>query len=205
MVISPRIKLFYLVFLIFFLIGIYMYLLDVWGIISLSEYLPFLKKEVPKVDQTQANVLLMEKERLEKEKEILESEKTTIQELKLKLEEQEKKLKEQEQSLQTEKDNIEKQKQKLQEIENNRREKNKMIEDMARRLNAMPPQNVIEIIQGWKNMDIVDVFLKMEQIAEEEGTQSIVPFLLSQLPPERASIITSLMLDDAIKKNIFDN
>ncbi len=180
-----------------------MYLLDVWGIISLSEYLPFLKKEVPKVDQTQANVLLMEKERLEKEKELLESEKTTIQELKLKLEEQEKKLKEQEQSLQVEKDNIEKQKQKLQEIENNRREKNKMIEDMARRLNAMPPQSVIEIIQGWNNMDIVDVFLKMEQIAEEEGTPSIVPFLLSQLPAERASIITSLMLDDAIKKNIF--
>jgi hypothetical protein len=44
MVISPKVKLFYIIFLIFFLIGIYLYLLDSWGIISLKNYLPFLEK-----------------------------------------------------------------------------------------------------------------------------------------------------------------
>jgi flagellar protein FlbB len=203
MVISPKVKLFYIIFLIFFLIGIYLYLLDSWGIISLKNYLPFLEKEPPVVDQTQANQLLLEKERLEKEKEILEEEKLKVNELKLKLDEQQKNLQDKEKELQEQNANLEKQKQKLQEVENARRERNKMIEDMARRLNAMPPANVIEIIQGWKNIDIVDVFLKMEQIAEEEGTPSIVPYLISQLPPERASVITSLMLDEGIRENIF--
>ncbi len=205
MVISPRVKLIYLIFLILFLIGIYLYLLDIWGIISLKEYLPFLKKEIPKVDQTQANELLLEKEKLEKEKEILQEEKINIHELKAKLEEQEKIIKEKEKELEQEKQNIEKQKQKIQEIENSRKQRKKMIEDMAKRLNAMPPQDVIEIIQGWNNMDIVDVFLKMEELAEEEGNPSIVPYLLSQLPPERASVITSLMMDEGLKENIFQN
>jgi flagellar protein FlbB len=203
MVISPKVKLFYIIFLIFFLIGIYLYLLDSWGIISLKNYLPFLEKEPLVVDQTQANQLLLEKERLEKEKEILEEEKLKVNELKLKLDEHQKNLQDKEKELQEQNANLEKQKQKLQEVENARKERNKMIEDMARRLNAMPPTNVIEIIQGWKNIDIVDVFLKMEQIAEEEGTPSIVPYLISQLPQERASVITSLMLDEGIRENIF--
>ncbi|GIX40507.1 MAG: flagellar protein FlbB [Leptospiraceae bacterium] len=203
MVLSPKVKLLYLIFLNLFLIGIFIYLLDVWGLIQLNQYLPFMEKEPPKVDQTQANALLLEKEKLEKEKQIIEEEKIKINELKLKIDEQQKALQEKEKELQEEKQNIEKQKQKLQEIENARKERNKMIEDMAKRLNAMPPEDVIAIIQGWKNIDIVDVFLKMEELAEEEGSQSIVPYLLSQLPPERASVITSLMLDEGIRENIF--
>jgi flagellar protein FlbB len=205
MILSPKIRLLYLIFLNLFLIGIFIYLLDLWGLISLKEYLPFIEKEPPKVDQTQANVLLLEKEKLEKEKQIIEEEKVKINELKLKIEEQQKAIEQKEKELNEEKESIEKQKLKIQEVENARKQRNKMIEDMAKRLNAMPPQAVIEIIQGWKNIDIVDVFLKMEQIAEEEGTNSIVPYLLSQLPPERASVITSLMMDEGIQKNLFQN
>ncbi|MCS7205632.1 MAG: hypothetical protein NZ853_08035 [Leptospiraceae bacterium] len=202
--VSPKIKLLYLIFLIFFLIGVYLYLLDQWGIITLRDYIPFLKKEPPPVDQTQANFLLIEKEQLEKEKEILQEEKVKLEELKLQLEEKQKSLTEKEKELESEKENIEKQKQKLQEIENARKEKNRLIENMARRLNAMPPQAVIDMIQGWNNLDIVEVFLRMEELAEEEGTPSIVPFLLSQLPPERASIISSLMLNESIREKIFE-
>ncbi|MFN3603215.1 MAG: periplasmic-type flagellar collar protein FlbB [Leptonema sp. (in: bacteria)] len=203
MILSPKVKIFYLILLIFFSIGIYLYLLEEWGIIQLKDYIPFLEKEPPKIDTTKGNELLIAKDKLEKEKELLEEEKIKINELKAELDKKKQELESKEKEIIEQQTNIEEQKKSLQEKENARKEKNKMIEDMARRLNAMPPQNVIEIIQGWKNIDIVDVFLKMEQLAEEEGTPSIVPFLLSQLPAERASIITSLMLDEGIREDIF--
>ncbi len=203
MILSPKVKIFYLTLIILFSLGIYLYLLDQWGIISLKEYVPFLEKEIPNIDIAKGNELLLEKDKIQKEKNILEEEKLKINELKAELDKKKQELQAKEKELLEQKNNLEEQKKKITEKENARKEKNKMIEDMARRLNAMPPQNVIEIIQGWKNIDIVDVFLKMEQIAEEEGTPSIVPFLLSQLPSERASVITSLMLDEGIKEDIF--
>ncbi len=165
--------------------------------------MPFLKKEAPLTDQTEANIMLIEKEELEKQKENLENEKIKINELKLQLEQREKEIQEKEKEISEQKENIEQQKKKIQEIENSRKEKQKLIDNMARRFAAMPPQNVIEIIQGWQNSDIVDVFMRMEEIAEEEGTQSIVPFLLTLLPSERSSIITSLMLDQGMREKIF--
>lgn len=203
MILSPKIKIIYLTLLIFFSIAVYLYLLDQWGIINLKNYLPFIEEEIPKIDTLKGNELLIEKDKLEKEREILEEEKIKINELKSKLDLKQKELEAKEKEVNDQKQNIEEQKKKIIEKENARKERNKMIEEMAKRLNAMPPQNVIEIIQGWKNIDIVDVFLKMEQIAEEEGTQSIVPYLLSLLPPERSSVITSLMLDEGIKEDIF--
>lgn len=203
MILSPKIKIFYLILIIFFSLGVYLYLLDQWGIFPLKDYIPFLAKEPPKIDIAKGNELLLEKDRLEKEKTILDQEKLKINELKVELDKKKEELEKKEKEILEQKTTLEEQKKKIIEKENARKERNKMLEDMAKRLNAMPPQNVIEIIQGWKNIDIVDVFLKMEQLSEEEGTPSIIPFLLSQLPPERASVITSLMMDEGIKEDVF--
>ena len=65
----------------------------------------------------------------------------------------------------------------------------KNINDMARRLEAMPPQDSVEIITNWSNSDVLPVFLQMERNAQLEGADSIVPYLLTLLPRERSALL----------------
>jgi len=65
--------------------------------------------------------------------------------------------------------------------------KNRNIEQNARHLNNMPPQNAVNIIAALDDQDAIDVLRKTEEIAQAEGTSSIVPFWLSLMEPARAA------------------
>ena len=70
-----------------------------------------------------------------------------------------------------------------------------MIANMANRLTSMPPQAAVSIAAGWSNSDLVAVFRQMEEEARIAGRASIVPYLLTLMPAERAATITTLMMD----------
>ena len=61
------------------------------------------------------------------------------------------------------------------------------VEQNARYLNGMPPASAVEIINRMTDQDAIDVLRKTEEIAQAEGTASIVSFWLSLMPPERAA------------------
>ncbi|GHV34325.1 flagellar protein FlbB [Spirochaetia bacterium] len=61
------------------------------------------------------------------------------------------------------------------------------VEQIARYLNGMPPASAVEIINRMNDQDAIDVLRKTEEIAQAEGTASIVSFWLSLMPPERAA------------------
>jgi flagellar protein FlbB len=61
------------------------------------------------------------------------------------------------------------------------------VEQNARYLNGMPPANAVEIINRMNDQDAIDVLRKVEEIAQTEGTASIVSYWLSLMPPERAA------------------
>ncbi|MCL2186003.1 MAG: flagellar protein FlbB [Treponema sp.] len=65
--------------------------------------------------------------------------------------------------------------------------KNRNIEQNARHLTNMPPQNAVNIIAALDDQDAIDVLRKTEEIAQAEGTTSIVPFWLSLMDPARAA------------------
>jgi len=65
--------------------------------------------------------------------------------------------------------------------------KDRNIEQNARHLNNMPPQNAVNIIAALDDQDAIDVLRKTEEIAQAEGTASIVPFWLSLMDPARAA------------------
>jgi flagellar protein FlbB len=71
------------------------------------------------------------------------------------------------------------------------RERN--IEQSARYLNGMPPQNAVAIIGAMDDQDAIDVMRKVEEIAQAEGAASIVSYWLSLMPPERAAEIQRKM------------
>jgi flagellar protein FlbB len=51
----------------------------------------------------------------------------------------------------------------------------------------MPPASAVEIINRMNDQDAIDVLRKTEEIAQAEGTASIVSFWLSLMPPDRAA------------------
>jgi flagellar protein FlbB len=61
------------------------------------------------------------------------------------------------------------------------------VEQNARYLNGMPPERAVGIITAMNDQDAIDVLRKTEEIAQAEGTASIVSYWLSLMPPERAA------------------
>jgi flagellar protein FlbB len=53
------------------------------------------------------------------------------------------------------------------------------VEQNARYLNGMPPANAVKIISRMNDQDVIDVLRKTEEIAQAEGTTSIVSYWLS--------------------------
>ena len=72
------------------------------------------------------------------------------------------------------------------------RERN--VEQNARYLTGMPPANAVNIISELDDQYIVDVFRMTEQIAQAEGTMSLVSVWLSMMDPARAAEIQRRMV-----------
>ena len=66
-------------------------------------------------------------------------------------------------------------------------DKDTNVEQNARYLTGMPPQNAVNIIAKLDDQDAIDVIRKTEEIARAEGTASIVSFWFSLMEPERAA------------------
>jgi flagellar protein FlbB len=65
--------------------------------------------------------------------------------------------------------------------------KGRNIEQYARYLSGMPPQNAVGIMAQMDDQNVIDVLRKTEEIALAEGTASIVSYWLSLMAPERAA------------------
>jgi flagellar protein FlbB len=65
--------------------------------------------------------------------------------------------------------------------------KDRNVEQNARYLTGMPPQNAVGIITALDDQDAIDVLRKTEEIARAEGTASVVSYWLSLMEPQRAA------------------
>ena len=66
-------------------------------------------------------------------------------------------------------------------------DKDRNIEQNARRLTGMPPENAVAIIAQLDDQLAIDVIRKTEEIAQAEGTVSIVAYWFSLMEPARAA------------------
>lgn len=72
--------------------------------------------------------------------------------------------------------------------------KGRNVEQSARYLTGMPPQNAVGIMAQMDDQNIIDVLRKTEEIAQAEGTASIVSFWLSLMDPIRAAELQRKMV-----------
>lgn len=197
---SDKVKIVYLTFVIFFALGVLAYLLDTWGVINMEEYIPFLAEEAPLVAEDADSPTLLEWERLEKEQARIEEERIALEEERLKLEETLASIKAKEEELGVREKGLSEEKEQLAQDQADRFQRAEMIQNMATRLTNMPPADAVAIMAGFSNSDLVDVLLQMEENANQAGQQSIVPFLMTLLPRDRAALIGTLMMDEEARR-----
>jgi len=113
------------------------------------------------------------RQEMETQKRDLENQNGEIEQKRQELDELQKALDEQENSLRA----------KTQDAEN----KDRNVEQLARYLTGMPPQNAVNIIAKYEDQNAIDVLRKTEEIAKAEGTTSIVSFWFSLMDPVRAA------------------
>ena len=198
--ISDKAKIVYLGLLIVFCLGVFFYLLDSWQIINLENYLPGLSEEAPLAAEDQDAPSELEWRRLEKEQKRLEAQRLELEEELSQLRETKEALEERELKLEKKLEGFDKEKEAFTEAQATYKDRQKNIRDMAARLQAMPPQDAVEIISNWSNSDLLPVLLQMERNAQLEGNQSIVPYLLTLMPRERSALLMSLMIDEKAQK-----
>ena len=72
--------------------------------------------------------------------------------------------------------------------------RNRTVERNAINLTNMPPERAVGILTAMEDQDVIDVFLKTDELAEAAGNASIVPFWLSLMEPERAAELNRKMV-----------
>ncbi|MDR0630401.1 MAG: flagellar protein FlbB [Treponema sp.] len=72
--------------------------------------------------------------------------------------------------------------------------KSSNVEQVARYLTGMPPQQAVGIITEMEDQDAIDVFRQAEALAQAEGTASIVSYWMSLLPADRAAALQRKMV-----------
>lgn len=73
-------------------------------------------------------------------------------------------------------------------------DKNINVEQIAKNLNGMRPQAAVDILIAMDDQTVIDVLRKVEEIASEGGTSSMVSYWLSLMPSERAAEIQRKMI-----------
>ena len=197
---SDKVKIVYLTFVIFFALGVLAYLLDTWGVINMEEYVPFIAEESPLVPADDDDPGLLEWERLQKEETRIEEERIKLEEERLKLEEMLAQIKSREEELGAREEGLSDERRLLEEQQAARFQRQEMIREMATRMTNMPPADAVAIMAGFSNTDLVDVLLQMERNAVQGGQQSIVPFLMTLLPRDRAALLGTLMMDEEARR-----
>lgn len=191
-----------LLFLVFILILIGLMWFDYLGVVNAKKIFAPVYKLFGLVPQTSVSItnndpVLMsnlEDDRIEKRLEALE---IRAQELD-KREEELKKLEEQNLQISQELDDLRKSQEEREKTFNNTvkkyddREVN--IVQNAKNLTGMPPENAVAILNAMEDQDVIDTLRKVEEIAQEEGTMSMVAYWLSLMPADRVATIQRKMV-----------
>jgi flagellar protein FlbB len=67
------------------------------------------------------------------------------------------------------------------------------LEQNAKYLGGMPPEDAVAIMVEMDDLDVVDVLRTSERLAQEGGTSSLVSYWLSLMSPEKGAAIQKLM------------
>ncbi|MBV6494385.1 MAG: hypothetical protein LDLANPLL_02418 [Turneriella sp.] len=188
----------FLLLLIFIFSGGIFYALNTMGIVRAADIFPFLQPKNPL--------------RVEDKEYPTEVEKVEFQKWEQKLIEREEALAKREAEFKDQKSNSDEARRELDEaraalkaekekftlMQKEWDDRQKKVKDLSEKVRNMPPQKAQEMMQAWRDFDIIDVMRQMDKDAELEGNASIVPYLLTLFPADRRAEITRKMMLPAL-------
>lgn len=74
------------------------------------------------------------------------------------------------------------------------------VEGIAQQLNGMAPERAVAIIAEMNDQQAIGVLRKTEEMARRDGTNSIVPYWMSLMPPQRAAELQRKMVGGGISE-----
>ena len=171
----------------------------IWfGYLGLFDLGPIIQQVVGRVrgeqvDEDLEDPLLLDLSRLQKREEALALREQQLENGRLLLDEREAEVGRLEQEIESRDSQINEREnslnERLQQYENRRR----VLIQNSRTLTNMDPRNAVQILEGYDDQLLIDVLRITDELAAEESRQSLVPFWLAQLPPQRAADIQRKM------------
>ena len=142
--------------------------------------------EQPTVEQL-ADPLLLERERLQSETEALDLIREDLERRELAVAQREAEIEQITVELEATRTSLENQEKSLNDRLTAFDDRRVNLEQNSRYLVGMPPSNAVEIMLQMEDPDIIELLQVTEDIAQREGSASLVSFWLSQMPAERAA------------------
>lgn len=90
---------------------------------------------------------------------------------------------------------LEAQKNSLNEIIKNFENKSERIRQVASDLMNMPPQNAVDILVVFDDVLLIDTLIAVNEISEDQGLASVVPYWLSLMEPTRAGTVQRKLIE----------
>ena len=194
--VSDKFRIAYLIFVIIFLIISGIFWLDYLGLITIGEivkgaYSPSIEKKG--LPPTKDSKIELRKEELSKEKERLKEYEEKLKDKERKLKEWEEKLKKREEEIIEMKKELEKVKKQLEEEKKLYKSEEERIKDIAKKITSMPPEDAVNIMINWDDLLIIRIIRQIDKNAEEEGVQSISPYLLSLMQKKNPKKVSNII------------
>lgn len=187
--------------ILFFLSGLGFFL-DYTGIMQMSEYLPFMREKNEKRVEDSEYPTEVEKMNYRKWEEKLISREEKLAEQQAAIDQKQKDLQARLSEVEELKKSIEAERKKLLMMTKDFTDRQKKIQDLASKVTNMPPEKATEMMQNWRDFDIIEVLRQIDKDAEREGRQSISPYLLTLFSPERRAEITRKMLLPPLEQSV---
>jgi len=185
---------FLLLISIFLLASALIFTLDFVGIVQASEIIPFLEKKPERVIEDKDYPTEVDKEKYKKIQEKLIEKEEQLAQREEKIKKNEELIKKKLAEIKEVSDSLKAKQKKMVEQFQDLNDRKSKIKDLANKIANMPPNKAVEIMNSWRDFDIIEVIRQMDADAKREGTDSITPYLLTLFNKERSAEITRKML-----------
>ena len=190
-------KIFFLIVLIVVLVVGGMLWVDFLGLIdareTLAPVLRLVRLDVPEAVEQPDDMYLLDRERLAKQQEALDIREAALSSREESILLREAEIEELGSQLEETKKSIEEKEKSLNEALKTYDNKRANLEQNAKYLEGMPPENAVSIMVEMQDTELVELLRTSERLAMESGKASLVAYWLSLMPAERAAELQSKM------------
>ncbi|MDC7235764.1 MAG: flagellar protein FlbB [Spirochaetales bacterium] len=190
-------KIFFLIVLIVVLIVGGLLWVDFLGLIdareTLTPVLRLVRLDVPEPVEQSDDMYLLDRERLAKQQEALDIREAALVAREEGIVLREAELEELGSQLEETRKSIEEKEKSLNEALKTYDNKRANLEQNAKYLEGMPPENAVSIMVEMQDTELVELLRTSERLAVESGKASLVAYWLSLMPAERAAELQSKM------------